>query len=200
MSNWLMRCATPPAAGDRGGAGATETHTFPAAAASASGVPPRQMVLVALPGTWIEAHDRAVAAVRDPDGAVGMATIAVGPAPTCVVPVTASVSRSTWTTASSAASATHTPTASTAAEEGPWPTGIVVVSSVAGSIRVTVPSLLFVTHSDPSPTAIAVGSFPTSTDTVRRPEWGFTRETYPSGSVTQIESNAARVGLGVESA
>ena len=67
-------------------------------------------------------------------------------------------------------------------------------------MRVTLPSVLFATQTDPAPAAIAVGSFPTSTDAVRRPEWGFTRETYPSGSVTQIESNAASVGLDVESA
>ena len=67
-------------------------------------------------------------------------------------------------------------------------------------MRVTVPSVLFVTQTDPAPAAIPVGSFPTSTNAVRRPERGFTRVTYPLGSVTQIESNAASVGLGVDAA
>src|SRR6266536_3181897 len=40
-----VRRATPPAAGGRGGAGATPTHTWPAANASASGVSPIPSVL-----------------------------------------------------------------------------------------------------------------------------------------------------------
>ena len=118
MSNWLVRCATPPAAGGRGGAGATATHTFPASVASASGVPPSRIVLVALP----ERGSRRITVPSPPFATqrpVGMATIAVGPAPTCVVPVTAFVPASTWTTSSSPASATHAPAALTATAAGP---------------------------------------------------------------------------------
>jgi hypothetical protein len=79
---------------------------------------------------------------------------------------------------------------------GPWPTGIVVATSVVGSMRVTVPSARFVTHSEPAPAAIADGSFPTSTDAVRRPVPGSSLAAYPSGWTTQIDPNAASVGRG----
>ena len=65
-------------------------------------------------------------------------------------------------------------------------------------MRVTVPSEPFVSQTEPAPAAIAEGSFPTSTDATRRPESESILETYPSGSTTQIDPKAARVGRGAD--
>ena len=40
-SSCIVKCAVPPVAGGGGGAGATVTHTWPAADTSAVGLPPR---------------------------------------------------------------------------------------------------------------------------------------------------------------
>src|SRR6266702_8982266 len=191
-SGTVMR-ATPPVAAGRGGAGATATHTRPAAAANVSGDPPRRIVFFTCPecgSSRMTVPSRRFAT----HNAVGVERTAEGPSPTRVVPATAFVSGSTRTSLLSSAVAIQAPAALTETAEGPWPTGIVVARSVVGSMRVTVPSALFVTHTEPAPAAIADGSFPTSTDATPCPESGSTRVTYPSGSTTQIDPNAASVG------
>jgi hypothetical protein len=113
-----VKCATPPAGGGRGGAGAIATHTFPAVAAKASGVPPRRIVLFGLP----ERGSRRMTVPSRPfatHSAVGVARTAVGPSPTRVVPATAFVSVSTRTNVLSPAFATHAPSAFTATAAGP---------------------------------------------------------------------------------
>ena len=65
-SYWVVRRA-PPAGGDCGGAGAIATHTCPPASRERVGRAAEADRLRHLPGARIEAHDRAVAAVRDPE-------------------------------------------------------------------------------------------------------------------------------------
>ena len=127
-----------------------------------------------LAGVRIEAHDRAVAAVRDPErgrrGEDGRGPLADRRSGRRGVRLGVDT-----TSASSPASATHAPASLTATAAGLWPTGIVSATSVAGSMRVTVPSELFVTQTEPAPAAIADGPFPTPTDSNPRAEPGSTR-------------------------
>ena len=158
----MVRRATPPASAVTAEAPARSRPTPARRRSRARGRPAETDRLRHLSRARIEAHDRAVAAVRDPQrgrgGEHGRRPVADRRRPaTAFVPV------SIRTSALSPAFATQAPASLTAIAAGPWPTGIVVATSVAGSMRVTVPSALFVTQTEPAPAAIADGAFPTPT-------------------------------------